>query len=608
MSTPGGERGGSTGLPTGTIAPAPAPATIADDRDDDELQPIRAPSSRRFGILLLLTAACWGLALPVFSLLFVNRYTRYETNFVQGLYERKDVAADRAARRAAPATPGTGSRLFVVGGSGALFGIDAELIEAKLGIPTVNYATHAALGGEYVLARAKRAVRPGERVLLCPEYQLFETSGPTYDAFAWDYATSYDKRFLFDAGPARAARALYSIPLADYQEAYNGWGRRRSGRHRIARGPYHLPTLSPNGDIGIVDLRQPLPPVTAHPLQGFRGIAEATHLHDFAAWARANGVSVYFTWPNHCRPDGVFDPAPLAKSWAPLRAGLEALGFTVLDGPADAMFPREWYLDSLYHVDACARRLRTEDLVRRLRPALGLGPAPAEPTGYFVVARGAHRVTPANAFADAPGIRTKYLAPAAVDHPDALSPEGLAELCAGGLPVYYDDPEVERAARERGWAGAEVARTTAPFPEWPSRYADHVFLVAGGGADPGEGVPEDLRAALRDHAAVVAAYGTGRYRHVGRVEVSPDRAAFQAWLTDLTGVPGPDVQIRLQSDAGAAKRCSVALNQIDVAGDGAGPHVVVLDPGAGIVVNAAELTDPAGIAMWRLNRLVKVGT
>src|SRR5215204_6344723 len=105
---------------------------------DETVAPIEAISTARFGVVLLLTAAAWTLALPLFTLGFVNNFRSYEVNFIHGLYERKHVAAERAAA----AGPG---RLLIVGGSGALFGVDAEVLGAKLGIPAVNFGTHAGL-------------------------------------------------------------------------------------------------------------------------------------------------------------------------------------------------------------------------------------------------------------------------------------------------------------------------------------------------------------------------------------------------------------------------------------------------------------------------------
>src|SRR5687768_15968249 len=99
---------------------------------------------------------------------------------------------------------------------------------------------------------------------------------------------------------------------------------------------------------------------------------------------------------------------------------------------SDTSMPRRNRLDTLHHTDPRARPLRTEDLVRRLRPLVGAPAAPAEPTGFYVVAGGNHRPLPGNMFAADPGVRVKYLSATPVDHPDALAPEGLARLCEAG--------------------------------------------------------------------------------------------------------------------------------------------------------------------------------
>src|SRR5438552_14476395 len=77
--------------------------------------PIRARSTRRFGLVWLLTPVLLTVLLPFFTYTFVNRYDHGEASFVEGLYQRKAVAMRRAADRAAAAGK---SRLVVVGGSG----------------------------------------------------------------------------------------------------------------------------------------------------------------------------------------------------------------------------------------------------------------------------------------------------------------------------------------------------------------------------------------------------------------------------------------------------------------------------------------------------------
>jgi hypothetical protein len=76
-------------------------------------------------------------------------------------------------------------------------------------------------------------------------------------------------------------------------------------------------------------------------------------------------------------------------------------------------------------------------------------------------------------------------------------------------------------------------------------------------------------------------------------------------LTDIAGNDAIELKMRVAIDNSASKRLTIDINQMDLAGEGAGPHVVVIDPAAGIVANSAAMPDPSGNITWRMFRLRK---
>lgn len=575
--------------------------------------PINARSARRFGLAWLLTPLLLAAVLPLFTYAFVNRYDSGEAAFVEGLYVRKAVAMARAAERSAASNK---PRLVIVGGSGALLGIDAELIELKLGIPTVNLATHAGLGGEYILDRARRELRPGDRVLLCPEYQLW--NNPPAGAFndlEWQYVCTYDKAFLTGLGRARMLKMLYSVAPGDYAKSVRGWLDRARGKHHHTRAGYNLAALGTHGD-----LRAALPkaPVGHNPGYPFPDVRTATRVNDFrrfADWARQNNVRVYHTWPNMVRPDAPI-PAGADEAPAAMTALMNELGFILLDKPSDTVYPREWYTDTAYHADAGCRRLRTEALVRRLRPHVGLPPAPDEPAGFYLVASPTHRPTVANAFADEPGVRVKYLSAEPIDHPDAVTPQGIARLVQTGLPVYADEPGVKRQLAGAGWRFDEVGRSTASLPKWLRKYNRHVLLIARAGTtqptpfDPA--VPPLLSGALQSTAAVAAVIDTTPFNSVQQAVAGRQGQPAQL-KTDLRSLAQrgvPQLAINIIAPATGSGAPEIRVNRMDwtraVDGDvGNGVWVVVIDAEMGVVVDAATFPDAtdAEAVVRRLDRV-----
>uniref|UniRef100_UPI003B3A9963 hypothetical protein n=1 Tax=Spirosoma sp. TaxID=1899569 RepID=UPI003B3A9963 len=68
-----------------------------------------------------------------------------------------------------------GKRLVLVGGSGLAMGLQSAYLQKITNRPVVNMGLHAALGLPFMLREALSGIRPGDTVILCPEYEL--TSG-----------------------------------------------------------------------------------------------------------------------------------------------------------------------------------------------------------------------------------------------------------------------------------------------------------------------------------------------------------------------------------------------------------------------------------------------
>lgn len=86
-----------------------------------------------------------------------------EINWLRLMYEQKMAIASEVQ---AP------QRILIVGGSGAHYTVDAELMEKQLGIPTINLATDGPVGLDVILPSVSDAIQPGDIVILIPEYLL----------------------------------------------------------------------------------------------------------------------------------------------------------------------------------------------------------------------------------------------------------------------------------------------------------------------------------------------------------------------------------------------------------------------------------------------------
>jgi hypothetical protein len=104
-----------------------------------------------------IAAVTWGIGY------FYNARYGGELSWLRMMYEQKMAIAKEVA---AP------KRILVVGGSGAHYTVDAELMQKQLGIPTINVATDGPVGLNVILPSILDVVQKGDIVLLIPEYLL----------------------------------------------------------------------------------------------------------------------------------------------------------------------------------------------------------------------------------------------------------------------------------------------------------------------------------------------------------------------------------------------------------------------------------------------------
>lgn len=561
------------------------------------IPPIRGRSNRRFGPALGLTLGSWILAWPFLTLGFINHFDSIETAWIRGMCQRKDVALHRAAATGRP-------RLVIVGGSGALFGIDADLIGRKLNIPAVNDATHAGLG-PYLLRRARAVLRPGDSALLCPEYELW-WGQPGSSRTEWDYGISYDKGFVWSRGTGAALRELYSVPGAEYWDSLSGWSSRLRGRAPEIPW-YNLATMDAAGDLRTAVRRQTfsIPAEYALPDPGNPACAAEEFL-EFGRWAKAHGVRVFYSWPNECRPD----PPPTAAEGLtpePLRAFIRECGFVLLNDPGEASFPQPWFTDTRYHLDGGGRRVRTEALIRRLRPYFGLPPAGEALGGVYLVGSHTRWLRDENAFAERPDVRAMYLTPERVDAPDAITPAGLELLALRGVPVYCDDPAVQSMLPPDRWDAREIDRERGSVAGWLKRYDRHVIFLARGAARPsrasplGDEFPADARLALEGPAPAAAVIGTGPWQSVRKTVSGVDKATVKSTPASLLGRAAPPLTIDATARAGGSS--IQADYHILVSDSGGEICVAAFEPEQSILVAAATFAGGAEKIVWSMKQL-----
>ena len=247
--------------------------------------------------------------------------------------------------RIAAAAPGP--RIIAVGGSATLFSFDSKTASQRFGRPVVNFGTHAGMGLTYILDRAGRILRPGDVVLLAPEYELVQEGGAPNE-HTIQFVAFYDREYL------------WRRPMAEWPHYLLGFGVLPAVVESIKQ--IRTGAISGRLDIVLDELGNARGNTVANS-KGWQLAGESPTLpppavsqtaimalQKFAATAAGRQARILVIPPPLIRTKGYSDPAFHAFQ-AGLAGTYAKLGLTVLGDPAKVFLPPEDMYDSVYHAN-----------------------------------------------------------------------------------------------------------------------------------------------------------------------------------------------------------------------------------------------------------------
>ncbi len=263
-------------------------------------------------------------------------------------------------------------KLLLVGGSSTLFGLSAQEIQAKTGVPTVNLGTHFALGSEYILHLTRKVARPGDTVLLAFEYEAY---GDRFrDELFYDYLLARDPDY-FNALPLyqRVQTAMF-ISSSRLQRGLRSRGKPFAPTYFF---PYDIKQINEFGDFfgATQDLRPPGQPylASASRILSIKGVSLNSSgfaiLADFIRWARQNRISVLATFPSICHRQEYESPTA-RRVIHDIESFYASLGVPVVGTAEEAMLPPDLFFDTSYHATEKGAQERTKRLLTYLEPLL----------------------------------------------------------------------------------------------------------------------------------------------------------------------------------------------------------------------------------------------
>jgi hypothetical protein len=261
-------------------------------------------------------------------------------------------------------------RLIFVGGSSMALGMDSALVAKPLGFHPVNMAYNIGVGLEFMLDEIEGALKPGDVVLVAPEYHTFQKYYPANPEYVARLVECHPG--LLKALPFQRWKELTDHGYVHHlgrvlRTAFSGKPR---GIYDNSVNQFHSrEAFNEYGDIVAhhgVEIKRGMPlrfeltsPATAQ-----RAIER---LNDFHRKCRRRGVRVFFSHPPYERRFFNRYRRPIEQLETMLRSKLT---IPMLDTPEEMTFPSDHIFDVEYHLNLQGKITRSQRVAQSLRTAL----------------------------------------------------------------------------------------------------------------------------------------------------------------------------------------------------------------------------------------------
>lgn len=259
-------------------------------------------------------------------------------------------------------------KIVMVGGSNVSFGLDSKIVSDTFKRPVINMGVHAGLGLEYIVNDVKPYIRPGDVVVLIPEYEQFYT-----DNF---YGEMELVAVLFDVDPAgrKTVDARQWWHLAKYIPTYAARKLKNyipALLHKRTPLPvdiYHRESFNEYGDAYI---HWALPDQDYQPARKNKGDEKVkpevlTFLSDLRSYVESMGASLLLL-PPVIEHESYLNQENMVDSVA---ADLKKTGIPFAAEPAKYKFAANYFFNSYYHLNRRGVEVRTQLLISDLKPLI----------------------------------------------------------------------------------------------------------------------------------------------------------------------------------------------------------------------------------------------
>jgi len=310
---------------------------------------------------------CAALYLSV--LLYQADWGQRPLDYLHGLYDLKTAAADRAIAADLP-------KLVLISGSNAHYGIRCATIYERTGVYCVNGGTHAGIGIDYLLDRARDWLRSGDVALLPLEFNHYTDRGIPSKFFI-HYVQRYDRGYILRRSPLTQLRFWFGLPISRLWERTTDKLLGKSSPDGLTYaeevGEYgdrlrNEPSDRNEIQAGYVTEAKPLPVLFGNAPTG--NTAGARSIRRFIRWCCEHGVTPIATWPNALWFDEYQEEQP-QQFFNAIAQFYDRLDVPLLGQPDGMMLhDRALFFDSDYHLNRSGVDQHTDRVLDLLAPYL----------------------------------------------------------------------------------------------------------------------------------------------------------------------------------------------------------------------------------------------
>ncbi len=257
-------------------------------------------------------------------------------------------------------------RIVFIGGSSLAFGLDSGMVQEQTGYNTVNMGLHGGLGPLYYVNEVKPHLKKGDILIVILEYEFY--TGLYYSGrTTLNELTIFYPRGILYFSPEHYGSFFGNLPIT-FQRRLRGLitAPREKDPYTYVRSGFNE-----HGDY-VKHLGVPPKIEKTYPVNVKEINKKVKHLlEDLIGFCRAEQVRLFLSFPpimvQESYPDHI-DAYSTGEEVEEMLNGfyrneIKPLDLRTIGIPGDFVYPREYFFDTIYHLNAVGRRVRTKRLL-----------------------------------------------------------------------------------------------------------------------------------------------------------------------------------------------------------------------------------------------------